>query len=200
MTRITCVKTGTNLVPSTEHDRAIIAETFKQGQPVAVDVVRQTDRNLKHHRKYWGGLVSMVQEYWEPQSGLVNTGEMRAIDMFCQYLQNKTGMPPNHSQALKEDFLRILKDKRSAKLTPIPASTDEIHDWIKTEAGLYKIITLPDGSIRKEPESISFAKMDQEQFDQFYKRAFGVCWRFVLSRYFPNQDEAENAINRLLAM
>lgn len=195
--RAVCIKTGTNLAPATEHDRALIANTFKQGQPVAVDIVRQTDRNLKHHKKYWA-LVSMVQEYWEPQTGLVNTGEMRAIDMVFQYLQNKTGMPDSHSQALKEDFFRILKDKRSATLTPIPASTDEIHDWIKTEAGLYKIITLPNGNIQKEPKSISFAKMTQEEFDRFYKLAFGVCWRFILSRYFPAQQEAENAINRLL--
>lgn len=41
--------------------------------------------------------------------------------------------------------------------------------WMIVQAGRYELIRLPDGTTEKEPLSISFAKMDQEEFDRLYK-------------------------------
>jgi hypothetical protein len=41
--------------------------------------------------------------------------------------------------------------------------------------------------------------MDQYEFNDFYKAAFNVCYRFILSRTFENEDQADSAINQLLA-
>jgi hypothetical protein len=40
--------------------------------------------------------------------------------------------------------------------------------------------------------------MDQDQFNDFYKAAFNVCWRFILSRAFEDDNQAQNAIDQLL--
>jgi len=42
--------------------------------------------------------------------------------------------------------------------------------------------------------------MTQAEFNEFYRAAFGVCWRLVLSRHFECEADAENAINRMLDM
>ena len=199
--RVMCVKTGSNLVlmPATEHDRETINRLYKMGQPVAVDIAKQSDRNLQHHKKYFGGLIGLVKDYWSPQAGLLNTTEIRTADAFCKYLMHKIKLTDEQCQALKQDYLNSLKNHRSQRVVALPASTEEIHDWIKIEAGYFRLITLPDNTIRKEPTSISFAKMSQEQFDLFYRKAFNVCWNFILSRHFSTQEEAENAANQLLA-
>lgn len=193
---------GRALVPATEHDYAIMRQTYRIGQVIKTETKRQADRSLQHHRLYFGGLIGLVKDYWEPQTGLVHPAEVRTAASFCHYLQSQgIALSPEQSQALQQDYLQKLTQKRAAKLiNPVPASTAEIHRWIKIECGYYDVVRLPDGTIEKKARSISFAKMTQAEFNEFYKAAFGVCWRFVLSRHFECQADAENAINRMLDM
>ncbi len=193
---------GRALVPATEHDYAIMRQTYRIGQVIKTETKRQADRSLQHHRLYFGGLIGLVKDYWEPQTGLVHPAEVRTAASFCHYLQSKgIALSPEQSQALQQDYLQRLTQKRAAKLiNPMPASTAEIHRWIKIECGYYDVVRLPDGTIEKKAKSISFAKMTQAEFNEFYKAAFGVCWRFVLSRHFECEADAENAINRMLDM
>lgn len=193
---------GRALVPATEHDYAIMRQTYRIGQVIKTETKRQADRSLQHHRLYFGGLIGLVKDYWEPQTGLVHPAEVRTAASFCHYLQSKgIALSPEQSQALQQDYLQTLTQKRAAKLiNPMPASTAEIHRWIKIECGYYDVVRLPDGTIEKKAKSISFAKMTQAEFNEFYKAAFGVCWRFVLSRHFECEADAENAINRMLDM
>ncbi|TEU23840.1 DUF1367 family protein [Alkanindiges illinoisensis] len=193
---------GRALVPATEHDYAIMRQTYRIGQVIKTETKRQADRSLQHHRLYFGGLIGLVKDYWEPQTGLVHPAEVRTAASFCHYLQSKgIALSPEQSQALQQDYLQRLTQKRAAKLiNPMPASTAEIHRWIKIECGYYDVVRLPDGTIEKKAKSISFAKMTQAEFNEFYRAAFGVCWRFVLSRHFECEADAENAINRMLDM
>ena len=193
---------GRALVPATEHDYAIMRQTYRIGQVIKTETKRQADRSLQHHRLYFGGLIGLVKDYWEPQTGLVHPAEVRTAASFCHYLQSKgIALSSEQSQALQQDYLQRLTQKRAAKLiNPMPASTAEIHRWIKIECGYYDVVRLPDGTIEKKAKSISFAKMTQAEFNEFYKAAFGVCWRFVLSRHFECEADAENAINRMLDM
>lgn len=66
------------------------------------------------------------------------------------------------------------------------------------EAGHFDAIQLPDGTLKKHPRSISFANMDELEFQQLYKAALDVLWRWVLSRSFRRRDEAENVAAQLL--
>jgi len=40
--------------------------------------------------------------------------------------------------------------------------------------------------------------MSQDEFGVFYKAAFSVVWRFILSRAFEDDNQAQNAIDQLL--
>ncbi|MBA3116223.1 DUF1367 family protein, partial [Salmonella enterica] len=70
--------------------------------------------------------------------------------------------------------------------------------WVTVEAGYFDVVELPDGSIRKVAKSISFAKMDETEFQGLYKAAFDVLWRWILSRAFKNHEEAENVAMQLM--
>ena len=195
------VRTSNGLVAATSIDTEILA-SFKFGKAVRVSLVNQSERSLQHHRLYFGGLIGLIKDYWEPQTGLVNSVEVRTAAQFCSYLQRKgVALTNEQSAALQQDYLQDLSKRRAGKLiSPTPASTDEIHQWIKIECGLFYVIRLPNGDMQRNAKSISFGKMDQAEFNKFYKAAFGVAWRFVLSQPFSNEAEAENAINRMLEM
>ena len=57
---------------------------------------------------------------------------------------------------------------------------------------------MPDGTTRNEPKSISFAKMDDIEFGEFYKAVLDVLWNYILFRTFPDQQSAENAAAQLM--
>ena len=66
-------------------------------------------------------------------------------------------------------------------------------------AGWYIVTTDLRGNVKLEPKSISFADMDDTEFSEFYKAAFGVLWNFVLSQVQGMTPElAENTINQLV--
>jgi len=46
---------------------------FKTGQAVRVSVTQIKSRSLQHHRLYWGGLIELAMDYWEPTGGLVSS-------------------------------------------------------------------------------------------------------------------------------
>ena len=61
------------------------------------------------------------------------------------------------------------------------------------------VALLPDGTLKKHPRSISFASMDECEFQELYKASLDVLWRWILSRSFNSLQEAENAANQLLS-
>ena len=44
--------------------------------------------------------------------------------------------------------------------------------WLTVEAGYYTVAMLPDGGMRKEGQTSSFAKMDQTEFSDLYRAVF----------------------------
>jgi hypothetical protein len=68
----------------------------------------------------------------------------------------------------------------------------DIHDFLKEEAGYYDLVKTPTG-VKKRLHSINFnALSSQAEFDVFYKKVFGVAWRYVFSRAnFSSEAEAE---------
>lgn len=200
MQELMMIRTNQGLVPATEHDHALMRASYKVGQAVKTTVKQQSSRSLQHHKLYFGGLIGLVKDYWEPQTGLTNPVEAKTAQAFCGYLRS-TGinLTDANIDALVSGYLQNLSNRRAAKMiNPVPASALEIHRWIKLECGYFDLIRNPDGSLERKPKSISFAKMSQSEFNEFFKLAFGVCWRFVLSGHFDTEADAENAINRML--
>ena len=50
----------------------------------------------------------------------------------------------------------------------------------------------------KEPRSISFANMDELEFNDLYRSAINVLWNHILHKTFNSQLEAENVAAQLM--
>lgn len=185
------------LHPASAADQVQLAK-LKVGQAVRVDITRASPRSLEHHRLYWGGLIELAFDYWEPKGGLVASSELSTLKRFADWLDRKG----NNSGAVRRAcraFVVELREMRMGKIETPEKSREALHDWIKIEAGYFHYEITPTG-MRKVPVSINFYSMDQDAFNLYYKAAFSVVWRFILSRTFSSEAEAENAINQLLAM
>ena len=94
--------------------------------------------------------------------------------------------------------LNSIWTKRAGSIS-ICKSYDAYRAWVIVESGHYDAIQLPDGTLRKHPRSIAFANMDETEFLQLYQAALNVLWRWVLSRIFKDQHDAENAASQLMS-
>ena len=72
-------------------------------------------------------------------------------------------------------------------------------EWATIQAGFYDEYQMPDGSRRRVAKSISFASMDDSQFNGVYKSVLNVLWNYILRRKFHSPAEAENAASQLLS-
>jgi len=65
---------------------------------------------------------------------------------------------------------------------------DRFRDDLTILAGFYEITIRLDGSTRPEPKSISFAKMDEEEFTILYNRTIDVLIKYVYKQKIdPNR-------------
>ena len=71
---------------------------------------------------------------------------------------------------------------------------ESFREWATIQAGFYDEYQMPDGSRRRVAKSISFASMDDSQFNGVYKSVLNV-----LCRKFRSPAEAENASSQLLS-
>lgn len=171
-------------------------ELSKYGAMLSVEVRSARQRSVKHHRLFYGGLLRLAFDYWQPEGGLVSPAERHAVDSFCDYLGQFTG-DPEAIRLAGERFFADLSKKRSDKIDVPNKSIEAFLDWVKVEAGHFDYVQTPTG-LKKVPKSISFASMSQDDFNEFYKKAFNVVWSFILSRTFHSEQDAHNAINNLM--
>lgn len=183
--------------PVTQDDMAL-ASGWKTGQGIRVKAVQVKPRSIDHHRLYWGGLLELALEYWEPKGGLISSSEKHTLKQFSNWLDMKSGKTGAIENACKV-FLAELRDSRGQKIQVPEKNKADLHTWVKVEAGYFDYVLTPIG-IRKEAKSINFNAMDQDEFNDFYKSAFAVVWNFILSRHFENEDAASDSVNQLLAM
>lgn len=190
---LTVQKMGDYLVPATSADIEAI-ETIKNGQGFRVELIKVSDRSIKHHRLYWGGLIRLVADYWEPESGLISKYDKKVMGGLIDWVAAQG----KNTDALSSLISLYLQDRADNIKRHLPeneaaaAKLQTIHEWLKEEAGYYDAILTPTG-VKKQTKSINFNAMPSEaEFNQFYKRVFSVAWRYVLSKaQFKSQAEAE---------
>lgn len=185
-----------SLRPASAMDQDLMNK-FKVGQAVKVSLTQQRARSLQHHKLYWGGLIELTMDYWQPDNGLVSSSEIGTLNRFSNWLDKKGG----NSGAIRRAcsvFLDELMQSRAQRIEAPHKSRTALHEWIKIEAGYFEYLMTPSG-IKKNALSINFNSMDQDAFNEFYRAAFSVCWRFILSRTFENEEQANNAVNQLLS-
>lgn len=182
------------LIPATPESSDILQSKIKLGA-VLVAEFKQV-RNPAFHRRFFA-LLNLGFEYWEPAGGAISTNERKLVTGYAKFLALFGGSETALLDAAKQ-YLDRIADKRSGSIS-ICKSYDAYRAWVIIESGHYDAIQLPDGTLRKHPRSIAFANMDEAEFQQLYKAALDVLWRWVLSRAFKNQREAENAASQLMS-
>lgn len=194
---LTVQKIGGNLIPVTEADKEAIS-SVKNGKAFRVELIQVNARSLKHHKLYWGGLIELAFDYFEPTGGLLAPSEIATLKKFSKWLDAKSGDSGAIHDACK-DFLRQLRDRRALTIEAPEKSKKDLHDWIKEQAGYYDLVITPSG-VKKKVRSINFNSMGQDEFAIFYKKAFSVVWKFILSRTFESEAQVESVICQLVDM
>jgi hypothetical protein len=184
---------GGVLAPSTPED----AEAIRMLPIGSVIQAKGTGRrNLAFHRRFFA-LLNLTFDYWEPAGGMVSPAEQGILTRFTRYL-SQFGSGPVIAQA-KDSFIEQLASSRVERHGPQAEKSFEVmRKWLTVEAGYYSTVMLPDGGVRREAKSIKFGKMDQAEFADLYRSVFGVCWRYVLSKQFQSEAQAEEAIAQLM--
>lgn len=182
------------LIPATPETSDILQSKIKLGA-VLVAEFRQV-RNPAFHRRFFA-LLNLGFEYWEPTGGAISSNERKLVTGYAKFLASFGGSETALLDAA-EQYLDRIADKRTGSIS-LCKSYDAYRSWVIVESGHYDAIQLPDGTLRKHPRSIAFANMDETEFQQLYKAALDVLWRWVLSRAFKDQHEAENAASQLMS-
>lgn len=65
-------------------------------------------------------------------------------------------------------------------------------------AGFREVTFNLDGSVKVKAKSISFAKMDDTEFQELYSKVLDVIWNKILNTVFENKQQLENAVNQLM--
>ena len=171
---------------------------YKVGQAVRIQITKQKNRSLPHHRLFFGGLLPFAFDYWQPAGGVISPKERDVVIWIAKRLDKFAGNKGVIVTAA-EETLNLLAKKRAEKLPVIEKDIDSFRRWLTIEAGYFNICVTPAGVV-KEPKSISFARMDQDEFNAFYKACFNVCWNMILCNRFASKDEAQQAIDDLLSL
>ena len=195
MAKLQHIKHSSNILsPATPETSDFLQSKCKLGAVLVADFKQV--RNPAFHRRFFA-LLNLGFEYWEPTGGAISSNERRLVTGYAKYLASFGGSETALLDAA-EQYLDRIADKRTGSISACK-TFDAYRAWVTIESGHYDAIQLPDGTLRKHPRSIAFANMDETEFQQLYKAALDVLWRWILSRAFRDQREAENAAAQLLS-
>lgn len=183
------------LIPATPETSDILQSKTRLGDVLIAEFRRV--RNPAFHRRFFA-LLNLGFEYWEPTGGAISSNERKLISGYAKFLASYGG---NESALIDaaEQYLEQVAYRRVTNGISLCKSFDAYRSWVTIQAGHYDAIKLPDGTLQKHPRSISFANMDEIEFQQLYKAALDVLWRWILSKAFRDQGEAENAAAQLMS-
>lgn len=178
---------------------AEILRGLKAGRAYRVKVTQMSSRSLRHHKLFFGGLLPLAYEYWQPTGGLVGKAERETVQWVVRNMARQTGANEAVLQEAAEQFLQTLARLRAEKYSAVLQSMEAFRKWLTVEAGYFDVYETPAG-IRKEAKSISFAQMDQEAFNGFYRACFQVAWNMMLSGKFDSEEAALRAAEEMMEM
>ncbi|EKO3565450.1 DUF1367 family protein [Vibrio metschnikovii] len=187
-------KTG-GLAPLSPEDDEIL-KRYRVGDVIEFPKLPNKVRNPQFHRKYMA-LLKLGFDYWEPIGGTLCPSENKLLDNYTGFLSELLGYEDVLEECQKA-FTTKLREKRSSYATE--KSFLAYRRWVVVEAGFYSVIMLPNGAIRKEPKSISFANMDDHEFNELYRASFNVIWNQIVrpGGYLGSEAEMENVVNQML--
>lgn len=195
---IIAMKHGAGLFPAADHDQAEL-EKLKSGVPLRLEITQQSDRSLQHHRLFYGGLVKLTLDYYQPTQSLVTERDKRLV----KHVLTTVGVDnigKDQANEVYRHVMQSIQQSRASKIDLQPMDKSAFVDWLKIQVGHFDSVVLPDGSILQKPKSINFNAMNQQVFNDFYKACFKVCWQLVLGTRFGSEDECQKVIDQLSMM
>lgn len=189
--------TDGTFMPATAYDAEMLAE-LKAGKLYKVEVKQMSNRSYQHHKLFFGGLLPLAYQYWQPTGGLITDVEQKLIEGFAKRLEAMHDSGGLFIEFASE-FVQTVAKKRGEKIGAVLQSMEAFRKWLTIEAGYFDVYETPTG-IRKEAKSISFASMEQEEFNAFYKNCFQVAWNMMLAGKFENEEDAQAAALQMMEM
>lgn len=151
-------------------------------------------RNPAFHRKFFS-LLNLGFNYWQPAGGCISPADRELVHGYVKLLDYYAGHCDTLTE-LADQYLLEQAEKRAGNISAVK-SFEAFRAWVTMEAGFYDTFQMPDGSLLREPKSISFAAMEDIEFGQLYAAVLDVLWNYILFRTFPSQEAAENAAAQL---
>ena len=88
-------------------------------------------------------------------------------------------------------FVRLCNYHKPEHLDRLINSEEDMLDFIKIGVGHCKTWTTPKGDTAYKPQSISFASMDETDFQEFYDRCVDFCLKYILKGLSKHEIEQE---------
>lgn len=195
MAQIQLEKTGPQILTPATPEASEFLLRIKIGEWIHADFKRV--RNYQFHKRFFK-LLQLGFDYWTPAGGAILPEEQKLINGFVDFLCRQVGQ--QHSVALSDAAELYLADAANSRARDIALlkSFEAYREWVTIQAGYYTEHVYPDGSRNRRAKSISFAKMDELEFQQLYKSALNVLWNWILFRKFSSPAEVENVAAQLL--
>lgn len=195
MTQHHFIKTDSMTLAPADAEASEFLQRVKAGTVLRFEVKRA--RNYQFHKRFFA-LLHLAYDYWTPAGGAVTPAEKHYLKGFIHYLITIAG----HGETLEEierTYNERTAQSRIADRT-ITKSFDAFRKWATIEAGYFTEYIFPDNTSRREAVSVSFARMNEDEFRELYKAVFSVLWNTVLCGKFRSEEEAESAALNMLGM
>lgn len=187
MAELYLVKVGNSLRPAYDEDAERLRK-MKAGTIYRAEVTAPRDQ--VRHRKFFA-LLNLAFTYWQPETMISNI-ERETVDKLADYLK-RSGVDSEAVNVLAGNFVAELERKRAG--LSLERDFDQFRSHITIAAGFSELVATPSGP-KKVAKSISFANMEQVQFDDLYRAVLNVCWELCLSRCFGDMNELANELLR----
>jgi len=99
---------------------------------------------------------------------------------------------------LSVGFMNWTPGKIDSKYGTPEKNFDRFRKDVAILAGFYDIVIRLDGSTRIEAKSISFSKMDQEEFDRLYQRTIDVFLKHIYGKDMT-KEEIDELVEKYLS-
>lgn len=110
--------------------------------------------------------------------------------------QRNIGFHRKYFAMLNHAFESWEPDTSAFSVTPPKKNFDQFRGDIMVMAGFYDSVFRVDGSLRLMPLSISFAKMDQDEFEGVYSATVDVILQHVLTNY--TREDIDRVVNEIM--
>ena len=196
MKKLICRKAETGFVPETARDAEVL-KSIPTSAVVTLEVRYKSYRSLPMHRMYWA-MIQLAMDYWQPSPLMIDKIEQQFSDGLLKFLAFN-GVEAEAMEHILKEYCDGLAKQRSIYIADQPKSLEMLHQWVKEKVGLYELMWTPEGVV-KRVKSISFDSMDHEEWKEYYRDAFSVVWDFILRSAFEREEDAQEAINKLMHM